>query len=121
MSLKDQREKIVTKKVAVVTEDVWEEEEKQIDDQTETDEIATSDQVGDGGTDASGEDREDSERLEVEEKNDPGEDWIINELERVDNELKVLYNKKIYKDTDEYRTMRTLEKHRAKLRKQLRG
>jgi len=121
MSLKDQREKIVTRKVAVVTEDVWDEEEKQIDDQTEADEQPIQDQMGDPGAVDRGRDREDPERVSEEEELDPGEDSIFSEIERVENELDVLYNKQITKNSKDYKTMRRLEKHRATLRKQLRG
>jgi hypothetical protein len=126
MSLKDQREKIVTRKVAVVTEDVWDEEEKQIDGIAEQEEIS-SDTTGTTieddirRTDSDGEDRQGSERFSVEQEDDPGEDWIFSEIERVDNELDVLYNKQITKNSKDYKTMRRLEKHRATLRKQLRG
>ena len=120
MSLKDQRNKIVTKKVAVVTEDVWEEEEKQVDDQAE--EISATNQqpsewneVYVGGTDSDGEDREDSDGIRIEQEIDLIEDKEIlrERLKAVDDQLQDIYNNRNFVEAKSEK--RSLQRLRVKI------
>lgn len=120
MSLKDQREKIVTKKVAVVTEDIWEEEEKQIDDQTQTEhpvetEPPPRDEVDDEGGVLDGGDREDQIDIPEEQEIDLIEDKEIlrERLKAVDEQLQDIYNNRNFVEAKSEK--RALQRLRVKI------
>ena len=117
MSLKDQREKIVTRKVAVVTEDVWDEEEKQIDGIAEQEEISsdtTGTEIEDDirGEAVDGKDTEYQERLSGEQEIDSISDkeQLKNELKEVDFRLNDIYtNRNTIENKSEKRALQRLK------------